>query len=80
MTLLCPHVPLTPLLLPVPLPFHSRYEHFVPPQPLAIFVDNDGDEATVVVEVAGASRRNGQPFKTVFLHSYAVAAQVRAAG
>lgn len=42
------------------------------PQPLAIFVDNDGDEATVVVELAGASRRTKAPFKTVVLHSYTI--------
>ncbi|PNW80517.1 hypothetical protein CHLRE_07g320600v5 [Chlamydomonas reinhardtii] len=41
-------------------------------KPLAIFVDNDGDEATVVVELAGASRRTKAPFKTVVLHSYTI--------
>ncbi|PNH08789.1 hypothetical protein TSOC_004667, partial [Tetrabaena socialis] len=43
-------------------------------KPLAIFVDNDGDEATVVVEASGASRRTQRPFSTVFLHSYTVGA------
>ncbi|GLC33180.1 hypothetical protein PLESTF_000150500 [Pleodorina starrii] len=41
-------------------------------KPLAIFVDNDGDEATVVVEASGVSRRTQQPFKTVFLHAYTI--------
>ncbi|KAG2450440.1 hypothetical protein HYH02_004942 [Chlamydomonas schloesseri] len=41
-------------------------------QALAIFVDNDGDEATVVVEASGASRRTKAAFKTVFLHSYTI--------
>lgn len=35
-------------------------------------MDNDGDEATVVVEASGVSRRTQQPFKTVFLHAYTV--------
>ncbi|GIL75978.1 hypothetical protein Vretifemale_5663 [Volvox reticuliferus] len=41
-------------------------------KPLAIFVDNDGDEATVVVETSGLSRRTKQPFKTFFLHAYTI--------
>ncbi|KAG2441009.1 hypothetical protein HXX76_003862 [Chlamydomonas incerta] len=41
-------------------------------KPLAIFVDNDGDEATVMVEAAGASRRTKAPFKTIFLHTYII--------
>ncbi len=35
-------------------------------------MDNDGDEATVVVEASGVSRRTQQPFKTVFLHAYTI--------
>jgi hypothetical protein len=40
----------------------------LPPQPLLVLVDNDGDEATVVVAVAGRSRRTGQTFDTVVVH------------
>ncbi|KXZ56247.1 hypothetical protein GPECTOR_1g215 [Gonium pectorale] len=41
-------------------------------KPLAIFVDNDGDEATVVVEASGFSRRTQAPFTTIFLHQYTI--------
>ncbi|KAG2486938.1 hypothetical protein HYH03_014437 [Edaphochlamys debaryana] len=39
---------------------------------LAVFVDNDGDEAQVVVEATGTSRATKAPFKAIFLHSFTI--------